>query len=260
MNNKELLQELRKATAEKGLVSMMQTVASHLQRNQNVESALLKISAGRTAFHLNGKIAFCIDREIGSGSEAVESNQKEKKFLDRISIANVREIAANMSVSHLSSINFRAEVSPENEEIENLLKSAARLEFGIASIKDVSKYHSTLKQILMYNMFKIILKIEEWKPDSALSVLQIEVTKLLGYQGNEKARVLKKRLKKILFVGELAQLFGENVLLIPKLGIKTFYDFSEKSRNFIREEGKNGSMHIGNSIFRTSLQKLGKYS
>lgn len=62
---------------------------------------------------------------------------------------------------------------------------------------------------------------------------------IIGYTSRESKRILKMRLEKIRYLGELTRLFGKDIILIPKLGVKIFYDLNEKEKSFVRREARN---------------------
>ena len=112
---------------------------------------------------------------------------------------------------------------------------------SINAVKRLSTTSSVMKQfyqLTMYYLFSTLRNQEDKQQ------LQKEIGRLVGYTSAESKRALADRYKKIQRLGELAEIFGSDIVFIPKLGSSIYNSMNEKERTQVRRnESPAGSSY-----------------
>jgi hypothetical protein len=225
---------------------------------------VLKVSDSSMSFNVNGKTLFTLSDKPEDSNEKEEVPAKkmirEDLFLAKISHDSIK-VPTLTSFDEL--FELQVTTNPPNSgntDFDCLITSAARLEHGITCLKEVSSYSTVMKQILMYFLFNVIAEIQEGFSTNHSANSHKEICKALGYVNNDSKRRLRERLHKIQYLGELTNLFGKDILLIPRLGFKSFFTMKEASRNYIRRLANAPNRKLGDRLFFEAIHNIGKTS
>lgn len=250
-----LSQQLHTIISDKGLGSVVKTLALIMQRSSDCDEAILKVSKTSIFFSINGKVVYTKKDSEEIESSAESRRTKEDAFLQRISHANIKVPligSFDATLFHDRNVNI---ISSSLSEYETLVASVAQLEIGIQNLKKISGFASIFKQIFMYLMYTTICELESTEMITQ-GDYHLDVCKKLNYLSHENKRLLRDRLRKIKLLGELVELFGEDILLIPKLGISKYFAMNKNSKEYIRLEVLKAGAKLGNFKFEAALEAL----
>lgn len=262
MVRSNLNSEIRPLVQKYGISNIAKAVAMFLQKTENFENCILKVTKDEMHFAINGRTQFKF--AAGASDELAVKENKARKT-EKADIFLARIVPENVKIPSLTSFDvlFELQVSTNqpnsgNIEYDRLISSAARLEHGITSLKEVSTYATIVKQLLMYFMFNIIEEIRDGYSTNHSANCHKEICATLGYTNDDSKRRLRERLHKIQYLGELVKLFGRDILMIPRLGFRNYFLMNEECKNHIRRYANFPERKLGDRIFFEALQNIGK--
>lgn len=260
MRPSSLSSEIQTILQERGIPNVIREIALFLQRMDNFSNCLLKVTGADICFSLNGTVLI---KHASSTGEVLEERgqrgnkmKKEDAFLQKIRPENVTVPSFTSLDTFFENQVISDPPSTGRTDFDKFIMTVKRLENGMSCLKEVSCFTSVTKQLMMFFLFTILEEFQMRFPaiDSADS--HKIICQALGYVHDDSKRRFRERLQKMKCLGELANLFGKDVLLIPKLGFRTFFLMSEDSKNYIREQSNFPNKKLGDNIFFESIQNI----
>lgn len=245
-----LSQALRDCIARPGIKETMKVIGLTLQRMEAMESVVFKVEKEGMSFSMNGTLLFKERSSESLGERGIdnETNKKEETFLSKFAEKNIKEdigITCSLDVVP-NDTESSTEISSQYPEI---VLAVVKLERYITGMKELNVNVTILKQIFMLLFFQVL---ESCGDEETKNIIKQDMIRVLGYNTVTSKRSLRVRLQKLDALGDLVRHFGKNIVLIPKLGIKVYYEMSEIQKQYIREN----SFDLGDDAYERIIGRL----